>query len=408
MVATTHHTSSTIIGVVESVSPDEILVRLNSEAPQAMSLHLGNVMPFPQVNGYVLIPSQSGAIVGHVEWLGISKALYSAKKGYKDDTLVELPIGARYLKLTPVGTLIGKNGENSIWQLERGVLYFPAIGDGVTLPTREQVKAIVAGSQSSAKVAIGTCPYGFNEKLRVDPNIMFGRHLAVLGNTGSGKSCTVASVIQSMIRQAKNVKDVPNARFIVLDPNGEYSECFKDICPDVRVFRPNPVDENVKAFKLPAWMWNSEEWSAITQAAYGVQRPTLQKSLRELRLGKDVSVDFEHKKIIRCRSFLHWLSRFDSQGVVEYRDIMNLVRGVELIIEDLNTYKSYLSENDTIDECINKMHHIKTNRCYDEKKKGYNPFSDTDIIKIRKAVESLVGDDKEEIQVSSITEDSPV
>src|SRR4030088_1613614 len=92
----------------------------------------------------------------------------------------------------------------------------------------------------------------------------FGRHLAVLGNTGSGKSCTVAGLIRwSMEAASKAIGDstkVPKMRFVVLDPNGEYARAFADLPDRVRVFKPG--DER-NPLTLPAWMWNSHEWGAV-------------------------------------------------------------------------------------------------------------------------------------------------
>ncbi len=125
--------------------------------------------------------------------------------------------------------------------------------------------------------------------IMVDPDKLFGRHLAVLGNTGSGKSCTVAGLIRWSLEAAdKAIHDagktgVPNARFIVLDPNGEYAKAFADMPEKVRVFKPG--DEH-NPFVLPAWMWNSHEWGAVTQAQPGAQRPLLLQALRNLRAGR--------------------------------------------------------------------------------------------------------------------------
>src|SRR5690606_40110513 len=59
-----------------------------------------------------------------------------------------------------------------------------------------------------------------NATVSVDPDRLFGRHLAVLGNTGSGKSCSVAGLIRWSLEAAKKKRGAsPNARFIVLDPN---------------------------------------------------------------------------------------------------------------------------------------------------------------------------------------------
>jgi len=82
-------------------------------------------------------------------------------------------------------------------------------------------------------------------------------------------------------------KDTANARFIILDPNGEYSDTFSDMTKKVRKFRVNMYDEecDTDQLRVPVWMWNSYEWSSISQATGRTQRPLLRQALRELRNG---------------------------------------------------------------------------------------------------------------------------
>jgi len=105
-----------------------------------------------------------------------------------------------------------------------------------------------------------------------DPDKLFGRHLAVLGNTGSGNSCTVAGLIRwSMEAAEKEIKvsgktGVPNARFIVLDPNGEYARAFADRGDELRLFRVPPVTGGERPLDVPAWLWSGHEWTAVAHA----------------------------------------------------------------------------------------------------------------------------------------------
>ncbi len=303
-----------IIGTVESVSPSEIKVILEPNAPQTTALNTGVPTGFPRINGYVLIPNETGAVVGLVVWLGVERSQFPKRTGLKDFGLVDLPFPLRKISLTPLGTLIvGKrvrSGE-SAYRLERGVSAFPSVGDAAQLPTAEQLRSIIeASSGEDRRVKIGTSPLAANAAVTVDPDKIFGRHLAVLGNTGSGKSCTVAGLIRWSLEKARNERarllkeavrtaqesgntereneaakkhgGLPNARFIILDPNGEYSSAFAD-CSEVRRFTVPPARGGTKDFCLPAWMWNSHEWCAFTQAKSGVQRPVLMRALRELR-----------------------------------------------------------------------------------------------------------------------------
>jgi DNA helicase HerA-like ATPase len=136
-------------------------------------------------------------------------------------------------------------------------------------------------------VCIGTSPVANDAKLYVDPDRLFGRHLAVLGNTGSGKSCSVAGLIRWSIQAAQRESSArPNARFIILDPNGEYSRVFPKGDPTIaaRIFKVNP-ENGESPLKVPLWFWNSAEWCAFTQASAKTQRPALIHALRYVREG---------------------------------------------------------------------------------------------------------------------------
>ena len=74
---------------------------------------------------------------------------------------------------------------------------------------------------------------------------------------------------------------VPNARFIVLDPNGEYARAFADRGDELRLFRVPPVAEGERPLDVPAWLWSGHEWTAVAHAQPGAQRPLLMQGLRE-------------------------------------------------------------------------------------------------------------------------------
>jgi len=238
-----------VVGSVESVAPDEILVLLELDAPQATALNTGTPTAFPRLNGYVLIPNEAGATVAYIAWIGIERSPYPKRSGLKDFGLIDLPFPLRKMSVSPVGTLAvrrDRKTREAKYELLRGVAAFPSVGDQVFIPTPEQVKAIAGAQESDRRVRIGASPMASNATIMVDPDKLFGRHLAVLGNTGSGKSCTVAGLIRwSMEAAKKDIDDsgqngVPNARFIVLDPNGEYATAFADQGSNLRLFRVPP------------------------------------------------------------------------------------------------------------------------------------------------------------------------
>jgi hypothetical protein len=283
------------IGAVDFVSPDEIQVGLDIEAPESVALNAGGPRPFPRVNGYLLIPVDEAFLVGQIEWLTVERSQFPKRRGMQDFGLVDLPYPLRKVKLNPLGTL-RRSSPSGVYSFSRGADALPSIGASVLLPTELQLRSIVESGLYRG-VKIGTSPLAGDAVVSIDPNRLFGRHLAVLGNTGSGKSCSVAGLIRWSLEQARkaHVDGLPNARFIVLDPNGEYARAFSgDEDIKARIFKVNPADgEN--SLKVPLWFWNSGEWCSFTQASTRTQRPTLLHALRFARDGQtEPTVDKSH------------------------------------------------------------------------------------------------------------------
>lgn len=296
------HADSLRIGTIDFVSPDEIKVLLDIEAPDGVSLNTGTPRPFPRINGYVLAPGEQGHLVAQVEWITVERSQYPKRKGMQDFGLLDLPYPLRKMSLNPLGLLsyAGQSAGKDEYEFKRGVQAYPSVGDPVLLPTQDQLRAIVESGEKR-RVKIGVSPLAANAEVRIDPDRLFGRHLAVLGNTGSGKSCSVAGLVRWSMDAAKKQRGAdPNARFIVLDPNGEYANTFKGM-GKVRVFAVDPPT-GVEQLKVPLWFWNSAEWSAFTQASAKAQRPTLIQALRSVRdgaVGITVTPSHEMRRYLR-------------------------------------------------------------------------------------------------------------
>lgn len=302
------HAESLRIGTVEFISPDEVKVLLDIEAPDSVALNAGGVRPFPRVNGYVLLSVDDGYLVGQIEWLTIERSAFPKRRGVQDFGLIDLPYPLRKMSLNPVGTLRKQAGQDERYVFRRGADALPSVGSAVLLPTEKQLRSIVESGERR-RVRIGTSPLASNAEVRIDPDRLFGRHLAVLGNTGSGKSCSVAGLIRwSLEASESKCKDQskPNARFIVLDPNGEYSRAFGGTGSDLRarIFKVSP-EAGELGLKVPLWFWNSAEWSSFTQASAKTQRPLLKRALREVKTGRiGVAEPTVEEKKLELRRYL--------------------------------------------------------------------------------------------------------
>jgi hypothetical protein len=355
--------SNLVVGAVESVSPDEVRVLLDLDAPHATALNTGTPAAFPRINGYVLIPNEAGATVAYIAWIGIERSPYPKRSGFKDFGLVDLPFPLRKMSVSPVATLTSRRDRASDsvkYELLRGVIAFPSVGDQVLMPTPAQVEAIVGANDTDKRVRIGTSPMASNVAIMVDPDRLFGRHLAVLGNTGSGKSCTVAGLIRWSIEAAqKSINDParpPNMRFIVLDPNGEYATAYADLPHCVRFFKPGDEDN---PFMLPAWMWNSHEWTAVTNAQPGAQRPILLQALRNLRAGRALREPLHIGIVRQVRLFrgrtLAYIADGSGSSYTDYIPLMNCCQAFTNLDQVMRDFHDRIQDDDPAREEIDAL-----------------------------------------------------
>jgi DNA helicase HerA-like ATPase len=98
---------------------------------------------------------------------------------------------------------------------------------------------------------------------RIDANKFFSKHIALVGSTGSGKSCTVAKILQDVVGISKkkntNIAFQKNSHIIIFDIHSEYKSAF-ELHSDEK-FTLNSLD--IDALKLPYWLMNSEELESL-------------------------------------------------------------------------------------------------------------------------------------------------
>jgi DNA helicase HerA-like ATPase len=386
------------VGTVESVSPAKVTVALELDAPRTTALNTGSPVAFPRLNGFVVIPNESGALVGIVTWLGIEHSTFPKRPGMKDFGLVDLPFPLRKMTVVPVGTLErAAVADTGSFRLKRGVVVFPSIGDPVALPSASQLKALTQGEVQDERVAIGRSLLGNDAEVRVDPDKLFGRHLAVLGNTGSGKSCTVAGLIRWSLEAAqrergkKRKSGKPNARFIVLDPSGEYRQAFDDI-PGFQLFQVPPVEaDNAKDLRVPAWLLNSHEWSSATSASAKVQRPVLFDGLRNLRTGNPAEVGVEYRLSRLCKGQLAFVEaiKLTPARYTAFPQMKGFGKALEAIKEGLEAYDGIEVGAEELRALIGQIDGVLSDRA-GYRRGDYEAFSEPDLDSIIESYRELI------------------
>ncbi|MBO9041365.1 ATP-binding protein [Curtobacterium flaccumfaciens] len=148
------------------------------------------------------------------------------------------------LSLQPVGRL--EDGK-----FHRGGKQITIPPQNVELAENDLLERIYSGEQIASKFNFSTLVQDPDVKVSLDGDRFFGKHIGVVGSTGSGKSSTVAAIIQAATKPSSNQVArgvLNNSHVIIFDIHGEYSTAF----PDARVI----TAENLK---LPYWLMNSEE-----------------------------------------------------------------------------------------------------------------------------------------------------
>ena len=422
MTSATERLAQLVIGTVEAVAPDEIRVMLELDAPHTTALNAGAPASFPRLNSYVLVPNEAGATVGYIAWIGIERSPYPKRSGLKDFGLIDLPFPLRKMAISPVGTLTSRRDRTTTtgvrYELDRGVAAFPSVGDQVLLPTPEQIQAIVGAKEGDRRVRIGASPMAANAAIMVDPDKLFGRHLAVLGNTGSGKSCSVAGLIRWSLDAAKAAlptgeqNAAPNARFIVLDPNGEYSRAFKDLGDKARHFRVPPLetDKNQRQLDVPAWLWNGHEWTAVAHAQPGAQRPLLLQGLRELKTGSAGGVPREAEICRYVTTYVMRVAALLSAGQTAFSGATQARMACgQMLTNTMTDLRGFADEiPDPLSNALYKASNT-VEAVLDRRRSGawFNDFSVADLESVRASMMAAIESTPKFIPPAGLGEDTP-
>ena len=278
-------TSAATVGIVEVVSSNSIEVAIIREAPRGVGLREGTFQQPPRINSFLVIPSGPSSLLAVVVWVGID--IDRQPSQHRSPDQIGLPIPARRLRAVPVGSLTYSAPSVSALehavQLERGAIQFPIVGDPVRLPTSaEERAALPRNTDGDVMIRIGHAAHMGDAEVAVSPDRLFGRHLAVLGSTGSGKSCSVAHILREC---ARSVPKISGFNAIVLDLSGEYRRVFDGLPQSVSVrhFAVEPTQPGISQLRVPYWLWNTREWFSFGQASTGVQAPRLRRAIRDLR-----------------------------------------------------------------------------------------------------------------------------
>jgi DNA helicase HerA-like ATPase len=192
-------------------------------------------------------------------------------------------------------TTYGPHGETEGFR--RGVSVFPALEDQVFVATPNDLSQVYAPPRDSA-IPVGVIHQDSAIPAFLLTNDLLGKHFSIVGTTGSGKSCAVATILRSVI------ENNPHAHVMLLDPHCEYAHAFPD---EAIVLSPGD------GLHLPYWLFNfdeiaevvfngahrAEQWKILGEAVLSAKLAFFGKSAAERHVSIDTPVPYRVSDLIR-------------------------------------------------------------------------------------------------------------
>lgn len=227
-----------VIGAVRSISGTNVSVQLYKSLNSTISYINGNGYKIGQVGGFVKIPQGYINLYGTVVQIGADAIPESLRN---DENA-----GIRWMTVQLVG-------EGALGQpFERGISQYPMIDDEVYIVTEEDLVNIYGRQQGAEFVSVGTISGAENIPALIDVNKLISRHSSIVGSTGTGKSTTVAGLVNTLI----DADYFPSSRIVLMDIHGEYGKTFKN---RANIFKITPEDSTEHKLVVPYWAMSFDE-----------------------------------------------------------------------------------------------------------------------------------------------------
>ena len=271
-----------VIGKVVAINSDRFSIELLSGLDNFNVNGYDDIHYFAQLNSYVIVPYQNYYIVAEVS--GVREKDLNVPFSNPTEQILSKIQAGKYLEVLPIGTIKED-------QFDFGVSVYPTLYSDV-LYIKEQELDTIFKTNSSKKPIEGTDKYRYTSlpigksiifpdyEVKIDIDKFFGSHSAVLGNTGSGKSCTIASMLQTLYKYKEY--SATGSTFIFFDVNGEYRQAFEELNEndDIQVTNLSiDTEATDEKFQLPHWFLNIDEWALLLKASEKSQLPILRNAL---------------------------------------------------------------------------------------------------------------------------------
>jgi len=263
------------VGVLSSVSAQAVRFNLNGAGSPSGAHFLGGRYGKGEVGEFVLIEGQINLLLGRVVEIHLPES---------DRRSVDAS-HTKVMALDAVGTiqLLGSVAMDSL-RVTAGVESYPRLGDRVYAAPHNFVADLPSlmepeGSlESKVLLKLGSIDVALESAVSIRPEKLFGRHCAILGTTGGGKSWTTARIIEECLKHKANI--------ILLDATGEYRDFSGQFVSHCHLGDPVKKATTSSAYSLPPTCFVESDFIALFEPAGKVQGPKMRAAMRSLRLAK--------------------------------------------------------------------------------------------------------------------------
>jgi hypothetical protein len=276
------------IGRVLSIDNFRVFIKIDENLLGTYKSGVNDIYEIARINSYLIIPVGSDRVVALITRVTMKEEI----EFDKNTTNITLPTSARYISATMLGTIAKQKDTEKFIQ---GVYNFPTLDNPVWYVTEKDLKHIFDDKQDLDKIKyekdfylpVGTSPAFSNYKVKICPDQFFVKHSAILGNTGSGKSCTLTSIIRNLFKYDYNGLKLQNAHFVIFDTNGEYKDAF--LPEKAEEFDLKTIEDlqqinayyygGDEAVKVPYWFMNWADFRDLLKPSDGTQAPVLNRAI---------------------------------------------------------------------------------------------------------------------------------
>lgn len=330
------------IGDVCGIEGRQIYIKVDKNKNSSDLLFDGDIIKNISVGSYVEIKKGFLSIIGKAEGESLNEDLQNSKK---DGLYKIINNNDRILRLSLVG-YISLGGK-----FIGGIKELPLIGNEAFVLTEQKIHSIhnLRKGNSSLYITIAKTDI---EEVSVDLPVdgIFNSHIAIFGNTGSGKSNTLAALYQALFQTCGNQESFQkNSKFIILDFNGEYikPECITE---EKKIYNLKTADNT--GDKIPMAfheLFDDETLSVLMEATDKTQKPFLKRALRFYKLAKSKTDYPSYLKAIvqrKIRDVLNMATKDTAFKLLDYiEEILEIFIDDETAIDELRAGIEYHSKS---------------------------------------------------------------